>query len=207
TDSGSRRGTEVAAPRLPVRSGRAYDGRETVHFPAGAAMTRIILLATALAWAAGSPVLAAAEAEEGQRAAEIDPAVLTDGFLSAHPDLRWRREGIQAYEDGDHDAALSFFQRAARYADKPSQAMVAGMYSAGNGTAVDRTIAYAWMDLAAERLYPDFVVFRERYWNGLDEAERAAAVLRGQAIYAEYGDAVAKPRLETVLRRERRGIT
>lgn len=151
-----------------------------------------------------SPLWAAGREEAPAR---IDPAVLTEGFLAAHPDLRWRREGIWAYEKGDYEAAFAYFRRASRYADKPSQALVAEMYWSGTGVAQDRPIAYAWMDLAAERLYPDLVGFRERYWTALGEDERADAMQRGQAVYAEFGDDVAKPRLETVLRRERRRTT
>lgn len=138
---------------------------------------------------------------------EIDPAVLTEGFLAAHPDLRWRREGAHAFEKGDYPVALKQFQRAAKYADKASQAMVADMYWRGLGVPQDRVLGYIWMDLAAERLYQDFVVHRERYWNQMSEAERASAIRRGQALYAEYGDEVAKPRLETILRRAARNVT
>ncbi len=148
------------------------------------------------------PVGAGAAEETRQRG--IDPAVLTDGFLGAHPDLRWRNAGIQAYREKDYEMALVYFRRAARYADKPSQAMIAEMYWEGRGVPQDRPIAYAWMDIAAERLYPDLVAFRERYWDALSEAERAEALERGQEILAQYGDEVAKPRLEAVLRRARR---
>ena len=171
-------------------------------------MPKTLLLLLCLPCAAVlSPAVLAAPAQQASTQTQIDPALLTDGFLSAHPDLRWRREGIRAYEKGDYTEALTYFRRAAQYADKASQAQLADMYWRGQGTAVDRAIAYAWMDLASERLYPDFVLFRERYWNDLGEAERADAVARGQALYAEYGDDVAKPRLEAVLRRERRKIT
>lgn len=149
----------------------------------------------------------AAQAADSGKKPEIDPMVLTEGFLAAHPDLRWRGEGIRAYERGDFETALDYFKRAARHADKPSQAMVADMYWRGVGVAQDRALGYAWMDLAGERLYPDFIGFREQYWNALDETERVDALERGQAILAEYGDDVAKPRLEKVLRRERRGVT
>jgi hypothetical protein len=47
------------------------------------------------------------------------------------------------------------------------------------------------------------VINRERYWKQLDEAQRAQALERGKAVFAEFGDAVAKPRLETQLRRAR----
>ncbi|WP_372016930.1 SEL1-like repeat protein [Pseudoxanthomonas sp. 10H] len=155
------------------------------------------------------PALAGpAGAEEARTVPKVDPAiVMTEGFLSAHPDLRWRADGLRAYEKKDYGRALSSFTRAASFADKPAQALVAGMYWDGIGVAQDRPLAYAWMDLAAERLYHDFVVFRERYWNALTEAEREQAVSRGKALYAQYGDDVAKPRQEAVLVQERRKVT
>lgn len=138
----------------------------------------------------------------GDPAPAIDPSVLTEGFLAAHPDLRWRAEGVRDYAAGRYDAAMTELKRAARYADKPSQAMVAEMYWEGVGVAQDRALGYAWMDIAAERMYHDFVVYREVYWNQLSEGERRDAIARGQAVLAEYGDDAAKPRLAKVLRRE-----
>ena len=128
-------------------------------------------------------------------------------FLSAHPDLRWRREGMLAYDQGKSDRAADYFRRAARFADKPSQAMYAEMLWQGEGVAQDRALAYAWMDLAAERAWPAFLGKRERYWSELDAAERARALQVGQHVYAEYGDLVAKPRLESVLERAKRSVT
>jgi uncharacterized protein len=146
-------------------------------------------------------------ANESGKRPQIDPAVLTEGFLAAHPDLRWRGEGLRAYEAGDFETAATYFRRAARYADKASQAMLGEMYWRGVGVDRDRALGYVWMDLAGERMYPDFIVMRERYWNDLDAGERASAIERGQAVFDEYADDVAKPRLETVLRRERRRTT
>src|SRR3546814_6828921 len=80
------------------------------------------------------------------------------------------------------------FLRAARYADKPSQAMVAEMHWRGLGVPQDRELGYAWMDLAAERMYPNFVIKRERYWQLLDADQRSNAIERGQQLLAEYGD-------------------
>jgi hypothetical protein len=142
-----------------------------------------------------------------ERKAEIDPAVLTEGFLAAHPDLRWRGEALRSYERKEYEIAMTQLLRAARYADKPSQALIAEMYWQGTGVAQDRAIAYAWMDLAAERLYANFLAVREHYWGQLSEAERNDAMKRGQALLAEYGDDVAKSRLEGILRRERRKTT
>ncbi|SFV32103.1 MULTISPECIES: SEL1-like repeat protein [unclassified Pseudoxanthomonas] len=139
--------------------------------------------------------------------AKIDPAVLTEGFLAAHPDLRWRAEGVRSYEKKDYAAALAELERAAYYGDKPAQAIIAEMYWSGTGVAADRALAYIWMDIAAERLYHDFLVRREGFWRALSEAEQRDAIARGQALLAEYGDDAAKPRLEKVLRREMRRVT
>jgi uncharacterized protein len=139
--------------------------------------------------------------------AGADPDVMTEGFLAAHPDLRWRADGARAYEEKDYPGALERFKRAAYHADKPSQAIIADMYWQGTGVEQDRAIAYAWMDIAAERLYPDFLAQREFYWARLDETQRRDAIERGQAILAEYGDDAAKPRLEKALRRGMRAMT
>lgn len=151
--------------------------------------------------AAGMPVAAA---QQSGLQMEIDSYMLTEGFLSAHPDIRWQREGMNSFELGRYELALSQFERAARHADKLSQAMIANMYWEGHGVAVDRPLAYARMDIAAERMYPALVQFREQYWAALEPSEREDALLRGREILHEYGDAVAKPRQERVMVRERR---
>jgi len=129
--------------------------------------------------------------------------VNSNTFLDAHPDLMFRLRGMDLWKTKEPEKALAAFKRAALYADKPSQAFVAGMYWEGQGVERDRALAYAWMDLAAERGYPDFIAMREKFWGELNESERARALQEGQAVYARYGDAAANPRLERELRRER----
>ncbi|MGG6342691.1 hypothetical protein ACQ5SA_05525 [Stenotrophomonas indicatrix] len=136
-----------------------------------------------------------------------DKLMITAGFLNGHPDLRFRLLALEKYKAGKRADALRFFQYASQYADKPSQAMVAEMLWNGDGTTQDRALAYAWMDLAAERGYGGFLELRERYWNQLAPEERERALNEGEAIYARYGDAAAQPRIATVLRRERRAAT
>ena len=131
---------------------------------------------------------------------QADPLLITAGFLDHHQDLKYRMYGMQAYRKGRYDDALQFFRRAGFFADKPSQGMVAEMYWNGQGAPRDPVQAYIWMDLAAERGYQGFLVQRERYWKVLSEAERARAVEEGQALYARFGDAAAKPRYEHQLR-------
>ncbi len=136
-----------------------------------------------------------------------DPQLRASGFLESHPDIRYRLLGLEEYRQNNLADALRFFKRAAFYSDKPSQGMVAEMYWTGQGTEQDRTLAYAWMDLAAERGYEGFLGLRERYWKALSEEERTRALSEGETIYATYGDAAAQPRLATVLRRERKKLT
>lgn len=128
-------------------------------------------------------------------------------FQTYHPDVRYREQAMKLYREGRYEQALSRFERAARYADKPSQAMIAEMYWQGLGAPVDRVLAYAWMELSAERDYPDLVRFRDRYWEQLSEDERAQARVRGQGVLDEYGDVVAQPRLEAWLRRGLMNVT
>lgn len=128
-------------------------------------------------------------------------------FLSAHPDLQNRIRGMELLQAGHPDRAMARFQRAAWFADKPSQAMVATLYWEGRGVKQDRALGYAWMDLAAERQYPDFLLQRERYWNELNADEQARALDEGVAVYARYGDRVSQPRIAGLLRRERSHMT
>jgi len=142
-----------------------------------------------------TPVISAETAKRPQDEAFIN----SQTFINQHPDLLYRQRGLKAYKKGRYSEALFNFKLAAKYADKPSQGMVAEMLWKGEGAAVDRARAYAWIDLAAERNYPSLVISREKMWSMLSEAERKKAVVLGEPIYEVYGDAVAKPRMEAAL--------
>ncbi|MDN5780603.1 MAG: hypothetical protein L0H23_01045 [Luteimonas sp.] len=137
----------------------------------------------------------------------IAPEMMTAGFLAGHPDVRWRREGLHSYSRKEYDIALDQFLRAARYGDKPAQAMLAEMYWKGIGVAQDKPRGYAWMDLAAERRFPNFVILRERYWGQLGAAARKQAIRVGRPLMDEYGDDSARLRLAKVLRRNQHVAT
>lgn len=165
--------------------------------------TRPLLLALGLALL--SPLPAAAQSANES---ETDELVMTsEGFLGYHPDLRFRLLGLVDYRKGNYEQAMVYFRRAARYADKPSQGMIAEMLWKGQGTPADRPAAYVWMDLASERAYKMMLVQREKYWGALTEAEQKRALEIGDAIYLEYGDAYAKPRLAQKLRQARMKVT
>ncbi len=147
-------------------------------------------------------------ADSSAKANMLDKTITaSESFISAHPDIMHRTRGLKAYKKLDYAEALIHFKRGARFADKPSQGMVAEMLWRGEGVEINRPLAYAWMDLAAERLYPTMLVHREKYWAALNEQERQQAIELGRGIYQEYGDAVAKKRLEIALRRAKNSTT
>ena len=166
-----------------------------------------ILIRLAIVLLVGGFILPAHQARaQGAR----DDLLVSDnyaGFLEAHPDLLHYRLGLEAFEKGDTEEAMRHFRIAAKFADKPSQALIAEMYWSGLGVLQDRALAYAWMDLAAERGYRRLLVARERYWNALSPLEQERAIDLGSSIYDEFGDEVAQRRIEAVLRRERRQVT
>lgn len=127
--------------------------------------------------------------------------VSTESFLASHPDQHYRLKAQGALHEGDPASARRYFTRASRYADKLSQAMLAQMLWEGSGGEADRALAYVWMDLAAERSTPLLIAERERFWNALDPGERQRALAMGKAIFDEYADDVAQPRLEREMRK------
>lgn len=124
-----------------------------------------------------------------------------------HLDVAGRQAGLRAFEQKDYTAAREAFEDAALHADKGSQAMLAELYWGGLGVERDAALAYVWADLAAERGYPLLVAKREHYWKALNADERRRALDIGVGYYEEYGDAVAQPRLEILLRRGHRQAT
>ena len=127
-------------------------------------------------------------------------------ILARHPDVMHRKLGFMHEGDGKLEQAAVEFRKAASFADKVSQAMLAEMHFEGRGVARDPSLAYAWMDLAAERGNPKFLVRRERIWTALDARQRQTALSRGRTLYAEYGDEITKPRIERILNRARQRL-
>ncbi|MFE0500855.1 hypothetical protein ACFW0P_08780 [Lysobacter soli] len=123
------------------------------------------------------------------------------------PNELYRLYGSESAAKGEWGDALVQFTKAARYADKYSQHRISLMYWHGVGVTRDPALAYAWADLAAERMYPSFVVLREKMWLSLDDEQRTRALREGEALYAQYGDEVAKPRLAAVILRQNSQVT
>lgn len=159
--------------------------------------TTLLVLAVALA-SSPQPALAS----------EYDSSFThRESFVTAHPSLYWFRKGVQAKDQNRFGEAMNAFKRAARHGDKASQAMISLMLWNGEGISRDRSMAYVWADLAAERGYPRFIATREQFWSELDAGERQAALAAGPAIFDEYADDVAKPREERAMRRARSSLT
>lgn len=96
-------------------------------------------------------IAAAAGASAAER--DDDPLVVnSEAFQRGHPDVRWRNLGATKYQKKRYREAVAHFRDAARYGDKPSQAMLALMLWNGDGIETDRVQAYAWIDLASERV-------------------------------------------------------
>ena len=133
---------------------------------------------------------------------DIPADILTDGFLEAHPDLKYRKAGMRADDLHHPVVARSQYTLAARYGDKPSQARLGEMTWNGEGAPPDRALGYLWMALAAERGYEMFAMLKMYYWQQLTPQERKDATAQAPRMLADYGDAVAKPRLSAVMRRE-----
>lgn len=138
----------------------------------------------------------------------IGEDLLMAGFANDHADLYFRRNALAAIESGHHGRAMHLLRKAAFYSDKPAQALMGEiLWNGSHGQRQDRAAAYAWMDLAAERGYPELLEVRENYWHALGPAEQDRALSIGQQLYARYGDDVAKPRLAQQLRRQLRNVT
>lgn len=177
-------------------------------------MTKTACLMVSIGLLIGLPCLAQAQdgptpltAADKARLERQQQVLSEPDIVWAHPDLRYRELGTEAYRDGNKQRALGMLLEASRYGDKPSQAMIAAMYWNGDGVDVDRPRAYAWMDLAADRGYRDLIVQRELYWSRLNDAEREEALKIGQEVYAEYSDEQGRRRLALQLGRGGRRIT
>jgi hypothetical protein len=118
-----------------------------------------------------------------------------------HPNEESRLLGLKSYLSGRYEEAIAKFERAASYADKPSQHYLSLIYWHGQGVPVDHVRAYIWADLAAERGSRKLLAIREKMWAELTPQQQQQAVAQGGEYYARYGDDVAKLRAEVEIRR------
>ena len=124
-----------------------------------------------------------------------------------HPDQYGEFTGMQRYADGNYKAAMKYFLIGARYADKLSQLSIGLMYLNGQGVQQDPVTAFAWIAIAAERKYPQFLATRDAVWAQLDASQREQAKALVEQLYPEYGDPAAKWRMTMQLRWGRTEMT
>lgn len=141
--------------------------------------------------AAGADVVTVSPREYERTVAKLGRVNPVRGYS----DIMGFSQGLAAHARGHYANAMKFFLIGARYADKPSQLSIGLMYLNGEGVARDPATAWAWMDLAAERDYPDFVTTRDRVAAQLTPEQRERADRIRTDLAAEYGDAVAKRRV------------
>ena len=118
-----------------------------------------------------------------------------------HPNEESRLLGLKSYLSGRYEEAVAKFERAASYADKPSQHYLSLIYWHGQGVPTDHVRAYIWADLAAERGSRKLLAIREKMWAELTSQQQQQAVADGGEYYARYGDEIAKPHAEAEIRR------
>jgi uncharacterized protein len=127
-------------------------------------------------------------------------------YAEGHPDIINEFAGMHRYASGDYAGAMKSFLIAASYADKPSQLSIGLMYLNGQGVQKDPATAWAWISVAAERGYPQFVSTRDDLWRQLDAEQRQQAKAAEQQLYTQYGDPVAQPRMLQALQQSQANV-
>lgn len=112
---------------------------------------------------------------------------------------------IDALEAGDEEKAFSQLQELAKTGDKRAQYGLGLMYANGMGTARDLTLAYAWLNVAAQTQHDQVLGARDTVASALTEEQRPEAQAQAKSIIATYGSATINRQNE--LRCERYSTT
>ena len=152
---------------------------------------------------------APADAPPPRQTPEIERTLraMDEASTVGHPDLFGQFAGMQRLFAGDYQGAMKYFRIGSRYADKMSQLSIAMMYLNGRGVSKDVASACAWITLAAERGYPSYVNARDQICAALAPAQRVRSASMLASLQAEFGDAVAKPRMKLALISARNSLT
>lgn len=156
-----------------------------------------------------APMWAQAKSDDPLNDPEVQKILrgMADASTWYHPDLFGEFAGMRRYAHHDYAGALKFFKIGAYYSDKLSALSIGMMYLNGEGVAKDPVKAYAWLVVAAERDYPDFISTRDRVKASLTPVQLQQAQPIVDEIAAKYGDKVAKHRLIVQLNQGRMNIT
>lgn len=114
----------------------------------------------------------------------------------------------KAREDGLDRAALAYYKQAAFWADKFGQFNVGLMYLKGMGVEQDLPRGWAWLELSAERGYPQLAEPADKIRRALNERQlQEGRRILEEELLPTYGDDVAVERAARKMKRERRQAT
>lgn len=124
------------------------------------------------------------------------------------PSSRLLAEAQRAYRARMFALALDNYKAAARWSDKFAQYNIGIMHLRGEGTEYDPLRGWAWLELSAERGYPQFVEAADSLWDLFKAAERdrARAILATE-LAPVYGDDATFERTAREMRFRRRDAT
>lgn len=108
--------------------------------------------------------------------------------------------------NGCMPGALDHLQRAASWANKPSQYLLGLIHFQGDGVPIDRPLGLAWLRLAAERDNLAMVQALRYAERHATPAERRMADALHADMATRYADAVAVPRAAVRFERETREL-
>ncbi|MCA1778853.1 MAG: hypothetical protein LC637_05595 [Xanthomonadaceae bacterium] len=127
-----------------------------------------------------------------------------DNYADNAPGTQFLERGVRFYQQGDYKAAHGNFLLASRWADKMAQFNLGMMYVNGQHFERDPLRGWAWIKLAAERGYPQYVEVAEDIWRRFsDEHREVARRILEQELKPEFGDEVTIDRTAMRMRRDR----
>ena len=106
-------------------------------------------------------------------------------------------KAVEAIKHKEYKFAIDMYQVSASWAYKPAAYNLAVMYLKGEGVAIDKPRAMAWVALASERGDQEYVDARELIYAELTNDEFGKANEIWRELKKTYGDAVALERAKT----------
>jgi TPR repeat protein len=103
----------------------------------------------------------------------------------------------QSYGQHRYSYAQKFFRQAAAWGSKPAQYVLGVMALNGDQQPVDRSLALAWLSLAAERQRADYQQAYQQLYANTSAREHQAAETLLRSMRPIYADATAATRAET----------
>lgn len=124
------------------------------------------------------------------------------------PGARHMEAGQRSYAAGHFGSAMAKYKTAARWADKFAQYNIGVMYLRAEGVEFDPVKAWAWLELAAEREYPQLVEAADDLYALLDEQQQAdGRDYLERELLPRFGDETRIEATARKMRQDRRKAT